>query len=161
MPTRRSSRPSRQSGRDEESYSALDTRGRPIIPGERRSTRVSGVSREVVEDEDPRPPPPPQPGAVNGLANGKRAPKGYAWVQESVGGENSSPGIAAIDDQQQVAEPVPAKHEDFQSEDQIATPLGSTETIREFEENREETGLEMLESDKNNEQTEMKMEVEA
>ncbi|KIR57050.1 hypothetical protein I315_00211 [Cryptococcus gattii Ru294] len=161
LPTRRSSRPSRQSGRDEESYSALDTRGRPIIPGERRSTRVSGVSREVVEDEDPRPPPPPQPGAVNGLANGKRAPKGYAWVQESVGGENSSPGIAAIDDQQQVAEPVPAKHEDFQSEDQIATPLGSTETIREFEENREETGLEMLESDKNNEQTEMKMEVEA
>lgn len=115
-----------------------------------------------MEDEDPGPPPPPpQPEAVNGLANGKKAPKGYAWVQESVGGENSSPGIAAIDDQQQVAEPIPAKHEDFQSEDQIATSLGSIKTIREFEQNKEDTRLGMLESDKNNEQTEMKMEVEA
>lgn len=113
-----------------------------------------------MEDEDPRQPPPPLTEAINGLANGKKAPKGYA-MQESVGGENSNPGIAAVDDQQQVAEPVPAKREDFQSEDQIATPLGSTETIQEFEQNKEDTRLGMLESDKNNEQTEMKMEVEA
>ncbi|UOH80730.1 hypothetical protein LQV05_003387 [Cryptococcus neoformans] len=165
LPTRRSSRPSRQSGRDEESYSTLDARGRPVIPGERRSTRVSGAGREIAEEEDdetPRQPPPfPQPEAVNGLANGKKAPKGYAWVRENVGGEDASPGVAAVDDQQQLVEPTSAKQEDSQSEDQVATPLESTDTSRlEFEQNEEGTRLGVKDSGENVEQTEMKMEVE-
>ncbi|OXG18707.1 hypothetical protein C366_02816 [Cryptococcus neoformans Tu401-1] len=165
LPTRRSSRPSRQSGRDEESYSTLDARGRPVIPGERRSTRVSGAGREVAEeeeDETPRQPPPfPQPEAVNGLANGKKAPKGYAWVRENVGGEDASPGVAAVDDQQQLVEPISAKQEDSQSEDQVATPLESTDTSRlDFEQNEEGTRLGVKDPGGNDEQTEMKMEVE-
>lgn len=172
LPTRRSSRPSRQSGRDDESYSALDSRGRPVIPGERRSTRVSGAGREVVEDDDdddddrddetPRQPPPlPQPEAVSGPANGRKAPKGYAWVQENVGGEDSSPGVAAVDDQQRRVEPTSAKQQDVQSEDQVATPLESTDTSRvEFEQSEQGVRLGMLEQGENDEQTEMTMEVE-
>lgn len=143
----------------------MDARGRPVIPGERRSTRVSGAGREVAEEEDdetPRQPPPfPQPEAVNGLANGKKAPKGYAWVRENVGGEDASPGVAAVDDQQQLVEPISAKQEDSQSEDPVATPLESTDTSRlEFEQNEEGTRLGVKDPGGNDEQTEMKMEVE-
>ncbi|WVQ73318.1 hypothetical protein IAR50_002886 [Cryptococcus sp. DSM 104548] len=81
-PPRKSTRPSR-SGRgapSDEPYLALDSRGRPSIPGMGLSLRGNGKNgvefgSESVEGEGE---------GVNGNGNGekKRGMKGYAWVQD-------------------------------------------------------------------------------
>lgn len=82
-------------------------------------------------------------------------------MRENVGGEDASPGVGAVDDQQQLVEPISAKQEDSQSEDQVATPPESTDTSRlDFEQNEEGTRLGVKDPGGNDEQTEMKMEVE-
>lgn len=72
---------------------------RPVIPGERRSARVS--ARQAIEEDEyeeqptrsptPPPSPPAKPTTREVFPEGVKKVKGYAWV-EDVGGEGSEMG---------------------------------------------------------------------